>query len=49
MLGKLRPTVLEISDAINPSVSATLTFSDFKVKETPAEHYQPSYLGRLSH
>ena len=49
VLGKLRPTVLEISDAINPSVSATLTFSDFKVKETPAEYYQPSYLGRLSH
>lgn len=49
VLGRQRPTVLEISDAINPSVSATLTFSDFKVKETPAEHYQPAYLGRLAH
>jgi outer membrane lipoprotein-sorting protein len=49
VLGRLRPTVLEIADAINPSVSATLTFSDFEIKETPAEYYQPSYLGRLSH
>lgn len=49
VLGRHRPTVLEITDAINPSVSATLTFSNFKIKETPAEYYQPSYLGRLSH
>lgn len=49
VLGRQRPTVLEITDAINPSVSATLTFSNFRIKETPAEYYQPSYLGRLSH
>jgi len=49
VLGAQRPTVLEIADAINPSAGATLTFSDFEIKETPAEHYQPSYLTRLSH
>ncbi len=49
ILGEQRPTVLKIQDEINRSVSATLTYSNFKVQETPAEYYQPSYLGTLSH
>lgn len=47
VLGRLRPTVLQISDAINPATKATLTYSKFKIQETPEEYYQPSYLGRL--
>ena len=47
ILGRQRPTELRITDAINPAVKATLVYSDFKIKETPLEYYQPSYLGRL--
>jgi len=47
ILGQQRPTVLQISDAINPANKATLTYSDFKIQDTPEEYYQPSYLGRL--
>lgn len=47
VLGKQRPTILEISDAINPTVKATMSYSNFKIKDTPEEYYQPSYLGRL--
>ncbi|TQK01311.1 outer membrane lipoprotein-sorting protein [Herbaspirillum sp. SJZ130] len=48
VLGQQRPTILKIVDAINPTVKATLTYSNFKIQDTPPEHYQPSYLGRLA-
>ncbi len=48
VLGQQRPTVLQISDAINPSVKATLKYSNFKIQVTPEEYYQPSYLGKLA-
>lgn len=48
VLGKERPTILQISDAINPTIKATLSYSNFKIKDTPEEYYQPSYLGRLA-
>jgi len=48
ILGGQRPTILQISDAINPGVQATLTYSNFKLQETPEAYYQPSYLGRLA-
>ncbi|MBO9537885.1 outer membrane lipoprotein-sorting protein [Herbaspirillum sp.] len=48
ILGQQRPTTLKISDAINPSVKATLTYSNFKIQDTPPEYYQPSYLERLA-
>jgi len=47
ILGELRPTVLQISDAINPAIKATLVYSNFKIQDTPEAYYQPSYLGRL--
>jgi len=48
VLGKERPTILQISDAINPTIKATLSYSGFKIQNTPEEYYQPSYLGRLA-
>ena len=48
VLGKERPTILQISDAINPTTKAILSYSNFKIKDTPEEYYQPSYLGRLA-
>jgi len=48
VLGKQRPTLLQISDAVNPTNQATLQYSNFKIQETPEEYYQPSYLGRLA-
>lgn len=48
VLGVARPTVLNIADAINPAVTATLTYSNFRIKETPEAYFQPSYLGRLA-
>ncbi|AMW35897.1 outer membrane lipoprotein-sorting protein [Haematospirillum jordaniae] len=48
VLGKERPTILQISDSINPTIKATLSYSGFKIQNTPEEYYQPSYLGRLA-
>jgi outer membrane lipoprotein-sorting protein len=48
ILGQQRPTTIQISDAINPAMKATLTYSNFKIQDTPEEYYQPSYLGRLA-
>ncbi len=48
VLGRQRPTIVQISDAINPAIKATLIYSKFKIQDTPEEYYQPSYLGRLS-
>lgn len=48
VLGQSRPTLLTISDAINPALKATLKYSNFRLKETPEMYYQPSYLGRLA-
>lgn len=48
VLGRERPTILQISDAINPSVTATLIYSNFRIQDTPEEYFQPSYLGRLA-
>jgi len=47
VLGKQRPTILQINDAVNPANQATLQYSNFKIQDTPEEYYQPSYLGRL--
>jgi outer membrane lipoprotein-sorting protein len=48
ILGQERPTVLQITDAINPAVKATLSYSNFKNQNTPEEYYQPSYLEKLA-
>ena len=48
ILGQQRPTILRIFDVINPTIKATLSYSNFKIQETPEEYYQPSYLGRLA-
>jgi outer membrane lipoprotein-sorting protein len=48
VLDQMRPTVLEITDAITPSNHAILRYSNFRIKETPEEYYQPAYLGRLA-
>jgi len=45
--GKRRPTVLEITSALNAEEKTTMTYSRFVLKETPAEYYQPSFLSRL--
>ncbi len=47
ILGQQRPTVLQISDALQPTAKATLNYSNFRIQDTPEEYYQPSYLGRL--
>jgi outer membrane lipoprotein-sorting protein len=47
ILGKLRPTRLEITNALNPEEKTILTYSQFQVREMPKEYYQPSYLNRL--
>jgi len=48
VLGKMRPMVLKITDALQSTNQAILTYSKFQIKETPVEFFQPAYLNRLS-
>lgn len=47
ILGEMRPTTLSIADNINTDNITVLTYSDFKLEDTPEEYYQPTFLSRL--
>lgn len=48
ILGALRPTVLDIHDAVQTNAITTLEYTDFTVDTTPDAFYQKSYMERVS-
>ena len=45
--GALRPMRIRIISSIDLKQNATMSYSNFIIKETPLEYYQPSYLSRI--
>jgi len=48
ILGALRPTLLEIHDAVQENSVTTLKYTDFTTDATPEAFYQKSYMERFS-
>ena len=47
VLGRLRPTQFRIIDHLDRDKETILTYSDFRLEETPDEWFNPAYLKRL--
>ncbi|NBV83498.1 outer membrane lipoprotein-sorting protein [bacterium] len=47
-LGSVRPTVLEIHDAVQTNSITTLEYTDFTIDTTPEAFYQKTYMERFS-
>lgn len=48
ILGKERPTVHEIHDAINKSEITIMEYTDMKVDDTPDKYFQKTFMSRVS-
>lgn len=46
ILGKERPTIVEIHDAIRESEIAIMEYSNIKIEDTPAAHFQKTFMER---
>lgn len=46
ILGKERPTILEIHDAIKESEVSVMEYSDIKIEDTPDAHFQKTFMER---
>ena len=47
VLGKKRPTVLEIHDGIRESEVSIMEYSDIKIEDTPDAYYQKTFMDRV--
>lgn len=47
ILGKERPTILEIHDGIKKSEISIMEYSDIKIEDTPDMYFQKTYMERV--
>lgn len=48
VLGRSRPTRLDITSTLNAASTTTLSYSDMELRDTPESNYQPAFLDKIN-